>query len=638
MLKAMRKNVKALSVSLWIVVASFIFFIFYSWGTGGRLVRESINVIAKVGKQEITIEEYKSNLYEFLQRLSRMQSGRLTKAMIKGMGIPERVLNDLISDRIILALAEKLNLVATDEEVREKIINSPEFQRDGRFIGFEEYRRLLAYNRINLKDFEDAKRMEVLKEKFVKVLTSPIVISEKDILDYYKQEKEKINVEYAIVDISSIQLDKEPSINEMRSWFEKNKSEFKIPEKRKGVYVLFDIEKIKGEVDVTESEIRDYWSENQFLFQIPEKRRVSRILLKFGEKDKEQILKQANEIASKLKSGESFEELAKKFSQDEKAKEGGDWGFDYLTSFPEVELKRIQEMNLNEISDPIELKDSFSILKVREIVPASVRPLEEVSAQIREILIYEKAQNLAQRRGTDLANEAKKKNDLLKVAKSRGFEIKWTPYLPMEGETIEDDPSGAINSNLFNLELKKISSPFTTFRGICVLQLVEIQKGRDAKFEEVESRVKDSYIKFLKKEKAKDISSALKSAIPYKSVENSAKDANLKYYNKEIGRMDSIEGIGYNPYIQETIFNLKEGDVSEPLSFENGYVIFRVIKYIPPDMKDYEKEKERIRNTLEEKEKNKFIQAFFQKYREELKVKLNQDAYQKVIEEILGKF
>lgn len=638
MLKAMRKNVKALSVSLWIVVLSFIFFIFYSWGTGGRILRENINVIATVGKEEITIEEYKSNLLQTLQRLSRMQEGRLTRAMIRGMGIPEQVLQGLISDRIILFLADKLNLVATDEEVRDRIINSPEFQRDGKFIGFEDYKRVLAYNRIDLKDFEDSKRIEVLKEKFINVLTSSISVSEKDILDYYRKEREKLSVEYAVVDISNIQLEKEPSKDELKRWFEKNKEKFKIPEKRKGDYVLIDIDKTKSEVDVSESEIRDYWGENQFLFRIPERRKVSRIFLKFEEKDKERTLERAKEIVSKLKAGESFDEFAKKFSQDEKAKDGGDWGFDYSSSFSQEEVKKIQEMSLNEISEPVELKDAFSILKVTEIIPASVRPLEEVSNQIKEILAYDKAQRLAQKRGEELAKEARKRKSLSKAAKTRGVEIKTTPYLEKGGEPLSEDPSGSIIANLFQLELKNVSEPFMTFRGVCVIQLAEIQKSRDAKFEEVEGKVREAYTNQLKKEKAKEIASALKSSIPLKTLDSASKDANLKYYSKEIKRMDSIEGIGFNPYIEESIFSLKEGETSEPIPFENGYVIFKVLKYIPPDMSEYEKEKERIKNSLEQNEKNKFLQAFFERYKEELKVKFNQEAYQKVVDEILGRF
>lgn len=638
MLKAMRRNVKALSVSLWIVVASFIFFIFYSWGTGGRLLRENINVVATVGKQEITIEEYKSNLLQTLQRLSKMQSGRISREMIKGMGIPEQVLQSLISDRIILFLAGKLNLVATDEEVREKIINSPEFQRDGKFIGFDEYRRLLAYNRIDLKDLEDSKRIEVLKEKFINVLTSSISVSEKDVMDYYKKEKEKLNVEYAIVDISNIQLDKEPKKEELKKWFDKNKESFRIPEKRKGEYVLIDIEKTKSEVKTTDSEIRDYWSENRFLFQIPEKRRVSRIYLEFGEKEKEKVLQNAKEIVLKLREGANFDELARKFSQDEKAEDGGDWGFDYTALFSEEELKKIQEMASNEISDLVELKDAFSILKVTEIIPPSVRPLEEVSNQIRDVLTYDKAQKLAQKRGEDLAKEAKKKKSLSKAAKIRGFEAKTTPYMERESEPLPEDPSGSINANLFQLQLKKVSEPFMTFKGVCVVQLTEIQKSRDTKFEEVEDKVRESYIKYLKKEKAKEIAFALKTSISFKTLENACREANLKYYSKEIGRLDSVEDIGFNPYIEESIFGLKDGDVSDPLPFENGYAVFRVINYIPPDMGAWEKEKERIRNSLEQREKDKFIQAFFERYKEELKVKFNQEAYQKVVDEIVGRF
>jgi hypothetical protein len=64
MLKKMRKNVKHLSIFLWIVVFSFVFFIFVDWGSGRFGPNANMDTIAWVKKSRILTPDFRRTLFE----------------------------------------------------------------------------------------------------------------------------------------------------------------------------------------------------------------------------------------------------------------------------------------------------------------------------------------------------------------------------------------------------------------------------------------------------------------------------------------------------------------------------------------------------------------------------------------------
>ena len=59
MLKTMRKNVKSLAPTLWIVIATFIIAIFAVWGGAGRLGEKARSeTVATVGGEKISMNAY----------------------------------------------------------------------------------------------------------------------------------------------------------------------------------------------------------------------------------------------------------------------------------------------------------------------------------------------------------------------------------------------------------------------------------------------------------------------------------------------------------------------------------------------------------------------------------------------------
>lgn len=99
------------------------------------------------------------------------------------------ILRELIDNEILMQRAEKLGLLATDEEINSKLaeIKAPYTQ--------EEFDKRLKDRNLTLDDFKRDLRRSITIEKVLnKEVTSKINISDEDITSYYNQHKAEFNL------------------------------------------------------------------------------------------------------------------------------------------------------------------------------------------------------------------------------------------------------------------------------------------------------------------------------------------------------------------------------------------------------------------------------------------------------------
>ena len=410
MLKAMRTNVKKLAPTLWLVIAAFIVTIFAVWGGAGRLGEaRAAGTIVTVGKEKISTDFYFQSLRQRLEELKR-QFKDLDSKLIQQLNIPRQVLEQIIQQTLLFQKAQELGIDASSEEIREKIIGLPGLQREGKFIGFEEYKRVLEWNRWSITEFEESLKKEIILNKVMRVLTAGITLTPEELWEGYKNRSESAKLEFVILETEKIELKEEPSLSEIKAYFEQNKEEYEIPERREATFVFFKTEDLKAEIELTDSEIEKYYKENESQFKDPERLKVSRIYIPFEEKEKELILAEAQGVLEKIQGGEDFGDLAKRHSKDDKANNAGDWGLYEWQSLPSEEKKEIEKLAEGETSGVVEREDGVSILKVTEKKPAVIRPLVEVKERIKSILEDQKAREMAEERINRLEKRAKRES------------------------------------------------------------------------------------------------------------------------------------------------------------------------------------------------------------------------------------
>lgn len=166
--------------------------------------------------------------------------------------------------------------------------------------------------------------------------------------------------------------------------------------------------KVEKEAQVSDADMRKFYDENKEKFKSGEQVKASHILVKSE--------KEAQDILAQLKSGASFEELAKKYSTDSSASKGGDLGwFPQGAMVPEFE-KVAFSLKEGETSGVVKTNFGYHIIKVTGKRPAGIRSFDEVKEQIKSTLLPTKQQEVFQKMKEELKKTSKVsiKEDVLK--------------------------------------------------------------------------------------------------------------------------------------------------------------------------------------------------------------------------------
>jgi len=150
---------------------------------------------------------------------------------------------------------------------------------------------------------------------------------------------------------------------------------------------------IGSKIIILEDRIQEYYQKNKHKFQKTEGVHLAHILLAVSEKTSpEEIARQkkkAEELLGRLKKGEDFAELARKFSQDPSATQGGDLGMFVSEEIEPALQKVISVLKPGEFSSVIQSPNGWQIVKLIDIKGAKEDSFDEVKRRIQEQLFQE---------------------------------------------------------------------------------------------------------------------------------------------------------------------------------------------------------------------------------------------------------
>jgi peptidyl-prolyl cis-trans isomerase C len=167
-------------------------------------------------------------------------------------------------------------------------------------------------------------------------------------------------------------------------------------------------QKVEEQAKVSDEELKKFYEANKDKFKTGDQVKASHILVKTE--------KEAKDVQAQLKSGASFEELAKKYSTDGAAAKGGDLGwFSKGSMIPEFENVAFA-MKEGQTSDIVKTKFGYHIIKLTGKRGAGVRTFDEVKDQIKAAILPTKQQEIFQKIKDDLKKSGKYtiKEDVLK--------------------------------------------------------------------------------------------------------------------------------------------------------------------------------------------------------------------------------
>lgn len=197
MLRTMRDNIKSLSITLWLVIASFIATIFFVWGmqSGGPGAGRNPAVAATVNGEPIPWVDFQRAYRNQVETLRRIYGDRWNDDLVRQMNLDQQVLNELITSRLLLQEAERNGLTVTREELAAAVMQDPTFAEEGKFSR-ERYLGILEVNRLTPEQYEASVRQGLLRQKLATLVQASAKVSEAEAWDTFRAAKEKVHVLY----------------------------------------------------------------------------------------------------------------------------------------------------------------------------------------------------------------------------------------------------------------------------------------------------------------------------------------------------------------------------------------------------------------------------------------------------------
>lgn len=147
---------------------------------------------------------------------------------------------------------------------------------------------------------------------------------------------------------------------------------------------------------ISPRKIEDYYLAHRDEFKLEDQIKMRMIVLTKTTGDSvEPVQKRAEEILSQIKSGASFEDLARTYSEGSQRAEGGETGWEDLSVVKKELAAALVKLNPGQYSGVIETTDGFYILLLEDRHPAHFKPLNEMRDQIERVLSGQEMDRLA---------------------------------------------------------------------------------------------------------------------------------------------------------------------------------------------------------------------------------------------------
>jgi peptidyl-prolyl cis-trans isomerase D len=629
MLDLMRKNAGSWIIKglLGIIVVVFVF-----WGVGSWRAQRG-NRIALVNGEVITGNEYQEAYNNLVEQLRARLGNSLDEKMIKTLDLKKRALDRLIDRKIVIKEAEKLKFRVTNEELSQAIANIKAFQSDGVF-NKRMYERALSQNRLTPETFEASVKETLMIERVMSFVTGGVKISDQEALEWFKWKGASVNVDYV-----HFNPDRYTGINptgeELKSFFEKNREAYKTEDKIKISYLTLESEPFTSKVKVEDKEISDFYEANIDKFKSPKTVEARHILIKVEEGAGPEVVKEAEikalNIFKMIKEGQPFEELAKKYSDCPSKAQGGYLGAFQKKNMVEPFASRAFSLKPGEISEPVLTRFGWHIIKTEKVNEEKTFALQEMRSAILNKISGNKAKNLAYDEAEAVYNDALQMKDLAKAAQKYGLPVKNTDFFTKSAaiQTTGINNQALIASDAFEMSEKEISDVKESGGGYAIIQVMGKMPAKIPELKDVVDAVKADLVREKQNEKSKKEAGALLAAL--KSGGDITKEiARYGLSMSETGffrRNENIPNIGQEPQFAEAAFTLSDERLfpESPVDGSKGCYVIRFKEKKDPPIEGFNLEKENIRKALLEQKKIKTFETWLAQAKSRSRIEIDKE-------------
>ena len=345
--------------------------------------------VAEVNDQKISELELKRAIAARRNQIAQMSGENYSPDMVSDAELRETAMNDLITQKLFLAEAHSLDLGTSDRLLAKQLLDIPQFKLDDTFsdVLFRNYLGQMGYTSATfLESFSD----ELNVRQLTAALSESGFGTDLAVNELIGVAQETRSYQYVELPIDSALGDIDLGDEEILAYYNESGSEFEQPERLSVDYVSLTRDMFTADVEVSAEEVAERFE----LLQAsqPDQREVAHILVEASEDESHVATLDA--IQAGLEAGEAFGALAEEFSDDVgSSANGGHLGFSTGDAFPFEFEQALLDMDVGEVSAPVQTEAGFHLIKLLDIQSTSL-DIEKEYAGLELSAKQEKAEEL----------------------------------------------------------------------------------------------------------------------------------------------------------------------------------------------------------------------------------------------------
>ena len=450
---------------------------------------------AKVNGEEVTQVEL-SQAVDMQRRQLLQQLGKdFDSSLLDEKMLREAALKGLIDRKLLLQGAKDAKFSFSEAALDQVILLTPEFQEDGKFSPerFDQVIRQLGYGRLQ---FRNMLGEEMLIGQLRAGLAGSGFVTDEQVNAFARLEKQTR-------DFASLNIKADPAAvkltdAEIKAYYDEHAKEFMTPDQ-----VVIDYIELKKSAFFDQVAVKD--DELQALYQkeianLAEQRRAAHILIEVNDKvSDEQAKAKIAEIQQRLAKGESFEALAKEFSQDPgSAANGGDLGFAGPGVYDPVFETAVYGLKQDQVSEPVRTSFGYHLIKLLGVEAPEVPSFASLKDKLTHDLKTQQVERLFVDATKQLEDSAFEASDLAQPAQELKLTVHTSaPFGREGGEGVT--ANRAVIQAAFSTEVMDEGANSTALEldpeTVVVLRVKEHRKPEQLPLEAVASSIRAQLVK-----------------------------------------------------------------------------------------------------------------------------------------------
>lgn len=384
--------------------------------------------VAEVNGEEITEAQLQSSTQNLLASIGA-NAGDVDQGLIE-----ELALSQLVEEVVLRQAAIDSGMAISDDSIDLAIISTPQFQINGSFDSDLAVRTLAAQG-FSVPLYRNNLRQRMLIGQVANAFSSSNFVTDAELAKIAELTRQSRDFRYLSVPMGTRTLDTAITDAQIQEYYDNNQEQFRQPETVELSYVLLEQSAISEEIDVPETELLALYEEERAAFEGSSEKRASHILIEvFGDTTEEQALAAAAAAKQRIDAGEDFGAVALDVSDDViSAEEGGDIGYTDGGAFPEAVEEALNNLALNEVSEPVVSEFGVHLVKLTEDAANVYPPLEEVRARLEEQLKGAEVELAYAERLETLSNLAFETGDLQTISEQLDLPVQTSAPISRNG-------------------------------------------------------------------------------------------------------------------------------------------------------------------------------------------------------------